>query len=77
MAAVEAAKDSFNELVTTIQDYTATHLPKRQAQGLVERAAQDFEPFYQSQRAASATEVKATSGILALTTDGKGVSFSI
>ena len=47
--AVEAAKTSFDDVVATIATTTGAHVPKRQAEQLVERAAQDFEAFYDTQ----------------------------
>lgn len=68
-----SAKESFDEVVTSIRNQTGVSVPKRQVEEAVRRAAQDFESFYKQQRAASARQVKATSGILSLTFDGKGV----
>lgn len=67
-----ASKDSFDDLVAEINQNTAAHLPKRQAEQIVTRGAQDFESFYRQ------LEVKAEAGqasgqLLVLTTDGKGV----
>jgi len=73
LAAESAAKNSFDELVKSLSETTGAEVPKRQAEQLIRRGAQDFEPFYEQQRAASAREVKATSEILALSCDGKGV----
>jgi hypothetical protein len=44
--AEEAAKGSFDQAVAQIQQTTAGHVPKRQAEQLVVRAAQDMEAFY-------------------------------
>ncbi len=44
--AIEAAKSSFDEGVKTLEVYTGAHVPKRQFEELVMRAAQDFEAFY-------------------------------
>jgi len=71
--AVEAAKNSFDEVVATLNDYTGAHVPKRQAEELVQGAAQDFAAFYDSQRQATARELKATSQVLVISTDGKGI----
>jgi hypothetical protein len=68
-----SAKDSFDEVVTSIHNQTGVRVPKRQVEEAVCRAAQDFEAFYKQQCAASAGEVKATSNILTMTFDGKGV----
>jgi hypothetical protein len=68
-----SAKESFDEVVTSIHSQTGVRVPKRQVEEAARRAACDFEAFYKQQRAANAQEVKATSDILTLTFDGKGV----
>src|SRR5262245_43678524 len=45
-AAMEAAKSSFDEGIKTLEVYSGAHVPKRQFEELVIRAAQDFEAFY-------------------------------
>ena len=45
-AAEEAAKGSYDEVVATLARATGTKVPKRQAEELVARAAQDFDAFY-------------------------------
>ena len=67
------AKESFDEVVITIRNQTGVTVPKRQVEQSARRAGCDFESFYEQQRAANAREVKASSGILAITVDGKGV----
>src|SRR5438105_2030967 len=68
--AVEAAQTSFDDVVTTITTTTGAHVPKRQAEQLVVRAAQDFEAFYDTQRGATPTEVQGTSNVLVISVDG-------
>jgi hypothetical protein len=70
--AIEAAKSSFDEGVKTLEVYTGAHVPKRQFEELVIRAAQDFEAFY-AHRQAGARADPHTGSILVLTVDGKGV----
>lgn len=70
--AIEAAKSSFDEGVKTLEAYTGAHVPKRQFEELVIRAAQDFEAFY-AERQAGARADPRTGSILVLTVDGKGV----
>jgi len=70
--AIEAAKSSFDDGVETLEAYTGAHVPKRQFEELVIRAAQDFEAFY-AQRQAGARADPLTGSILVLTVDGKGV----
>jgi hypothetical protein len=69
--AIEAAKSSFDEGVKTLEVYTGAHVPKRQFEELVIRAAQDFEAFYAKRQAARADPH--TGSMLVLTVDGKGV----
>lgn len=71
--AAEAAKNSFDEVVAALNQQTGAQVPKRQAEALGQRAAQDFEAFYDSQRQATPREVKATSAVLVISTDGKGI----
>lgn len=70
--AVEAARSSFEEVVEAITEHTGAQVPKRQAEELCQRAAQDFEAFY-AQRRAQYQEPSAAGSIVVLTTDGKGV----
>jgi len=70
--ALEAAKGAFEAGVETLATYTGAHVPKRQFEELVVRAAQDFDAFYQA-RHAQARAAPATGPILVLTVDGKGV----
>lgn len=70
--AIEAAKNAFDEGVKTLETFTGAHIPKRQFEELVVRAAQDFESFYDSRQACSRAEPQA-GGIVVLTVDGKGV----
>ena len=70
--AMEAAKSSFDEGVKTLEVYTGAHVPKRQFEELVIRAAQDFEAFYAERQAGARADPQAGS-ILVLTVDGKGV----
>ena len=70
--AIEAAKNAFDEGVETLERYTGAHVPKRQFEELVVRAAQDFEDFYE-QRQAYSRAARDTGSILVLTVDGKGV----
>jgi hypothetical protein len=71
--AVEAAQKSFDDVVATSATTPGAHVPKRQAEQLVEQAAQDFDVFYDTQRCATPQEVQRTSSVLVLSVDGKGV----
>jgi hypothetical protein len=66
--AEHAAKTSFEDTVETVARYTGAKVAKRQVEQLVERAAVDFDAFYQLRQA-----VAATGPILALSVDGKGI----
>lgn len=70
--AEEAAKISFDEVEETIRRHTGAKVPKRQLRELVERAAQDFDLFYQTRRECAAAE-EASGSIVAMSVDGKGV----
>lgn len=72
-AAIEASKTSFDETVETLGRYTGAHVPKRQVEELVQRAAQDFDAFYESRRVAPEPPHAAEGELLVITTDGKGV----
>ena len=71
--AAEAAKNSFDEVLAALNHTSGARVPKRQAEQLVQRAAQDFAAFYDAQPQATAREVKATREILVISSDGKGV----
>jgi hypothetical protein len=72
--AVEAARSSFEEVVAAITEHTGAQVPKRQAEELCQRAAQDFDAFYAQRRAQHQEPPAAAAGsIVVLTTDGKGV----
>ncbi len=71
-AAETTTKNSFDEVVAEINQYTGAHLPKRQAEQIAAHTAQDFDAFY-AQREVSRDQTPDTSPILVLTTDGKGV----
>ena len=70
--AIEAAKGGFDEGVKTLEEFTGAHVPKRQFEELVIRAAQDFEAFY-ADRQKRARADPHTGPVLVLTVDGKGV----
>ncbi len=70
--AEEAAKNSFDETQETIARTTGGHVPKRQAEELAKRAAQDFDAFYEMRQCKTAGD-KGTGPVLVITVDGKGV----
>jgi hypothetical protein len=70
VAAVEA---SFDRSVERIDHATAGHVPKRQAEQEVVRAAVDFEAFYET-RTPPANDALSRQGLQVLSSDGKGVT---
>jgi len=70
--AEEAAKTSFDETMESIGKNTGGHVPKRQIEELVRRAARDFDAFYEM-RAANFAVDQQTGSVLAMSVDGKGV----
>lgn len=71
--AEEASKSSFDETVETIQQYTGAAIPKRQVEELVQRAAQDFDVFYETRRREAAGVCQGRGSLLVLSVDAKGV----
>jgi hypothetical protein len=71
--AVLVAKTSFDEAVADISETTGASVPKRQAEQLAARAAVDFDDFYAERERVAQAEAAATSDILVITADGKGV----
>ena len=69
----EAVKGSFDATVEAVAATTGTTVPKRQAEEIVERAATDFDAFYEARSADSRREAAKTGKILVVTTDAKGV----
>lgn len=67
------AKNSFDEVVADIDKYTGAHLPKRQAEEITRHSARRFDEFY-AQREVTPGQVRESSSLLVLTSDGKGVS---
>ncbi len=70
-AAELAATVSFEETVRSIDAHTGGHVPARQTQELVRRAALDFDAFY---AAGIASGPEDTQDLLVLSLDGKGVA---
>jgi hypothetical protein len=50
----EVIKTSFDQAATALSKTTGTTVPKRQLEGLADRAAVDFEPFYAERGSAAA-----------------------
>lgn len=68
--AEEAARGSFDEAVESVKRTTGGNVPKRQAEELTAKAAEDFDEFYEGREADGPEE---TDDLLVLTEDGKGV----
>jgi hypothetical protein len=71
--AVEASRNSFDETAQIIESNTGAHVPKRQLEELVMRAAQDFDAFYDKRREMACTNTE-TGSVLVVSVDGKGVT---
>jgi hypothetical protein len=70
VVAEESARASFDEVVELIAKRTGAHVPKRQVEELTVRSAQDYDEFYDSRL----REPEATSDLLVLSFDGKGIA---
>lgn len=73
-AGEEAAKGSYDEVVSVLTKYTGAEVAKRQVEEIVLRAAQDFDSFYFARRLEWQKQAAASGSILVLTFDGKGVA---
>ena len=69
----EAAKNSFDETVETIQRTSGARLGKRQVEKLALEAARDFDEFYATRSQYTLAEQEASGSLLVLSVDGKGV----
>ena len=69
LAAVEAARGSFDEVTESIERATGVRLGKRQVEELAGRAAADFDDFYAQRRSPAG----AGRDVLVLSADGKGI----
>jgi hypothetical protein len=69
-AAVDA---SFDRSVARVDQVTAGHVPKRQAEQQAIRAATDFEAFYET-RTPPANDALSTKALQVMSSDGKGVT---
>ena len=73
----DIARSSYDETLDELSRRTEAKVPKRQALELVNRAAQDFTYFYDTQAInpeASGVTSQESGSLLIFTTDGKGVS---
>jgi hypothetical protein len=71
--AVEVSRNSFDETVQILESNTGAHVPKRQVEELVMRAAQDFDAFYDRRHEMDCTNEE-TGSVLVVSVDGKGVT---
>ena len=67
-----AASRSYDEALFDLSRHTGAEVPKRQAEQLVARAAEDFDAFYEARRAEEG-EPSPEDSVVVLTFDGKGV----
>src|SRR5690606_26394970 len=68
----EARRGSWDQAVQHIDERTGGHVPKRQAEELASRAAQDFEAFYE-QRLQPANDTLSAKALLMMSSDSKGI----
>jgi hypothetical protein len=73
MVAEASAQSSFDEVVALIEKMTGATVPKRQAEELAVRAAQDFDAFYRDRL----RETEETDHLLVLSFDGKGIAMRL
>lgn len=69
----EARRGAWEQVVQQIDQRTGGHVPKRQAEQLAVRAAQDFEAFYE-QRVQAANDTPSKDTLLLMSSDCKGVT---
>ena len=75
LMAEEVRVQSWDQAVTRINETTGGHVPKRQAEQLAVRAAQDFDAFYAERRwNEAANDTASAETLLVLSCDGKGVA---
>ncbi len=73
-ASEEAARGSYDEVVSVLSKYTGAEVAKRQVEEIVLRAAQDFDSFYFERWLEWQKQAAASGSILVLTFDGKGIA---
>jgi len=70
LSAIEASRGSFEEAADAVERATGVRAGKRQVEALAQRAAVDFEAFYEGK---ARTDAAAGSDVLVLSADGKGI----
>lgn len=73
MVAEQASKESFDEVIKSISDMSAAKVAKRQVEELVDRAAKDFDDFYETKSVQTQEQVAETASLMVLQTDAKGI----
>jgi hypothetical protein len=68
-----AATVPYSQVVEQIASSTGAQIASRQAMEVAVDAAQDFEAFYETRRAASGREVARSGALVVISADGKGV----
>jgi hypothetical protein len=71
--AFEVSKSSFSEATESIERNTGVKIPKRQAEVLSQKAAQDFDEYYKQKCGSLQLEEAKKWPLLVLTTDSKGI----
>jgi len=69
LSAIEASRGSFEEAADAVERASGVRAGKRQVEALAQRAAVDFEAFYQGKARADAAE----GDVVVLSADGKGI----
>jgi hypothetical protein len=69
----EGRRGAWEQAVEQIDERTGGHVPKRQAEQLAIRAAQDFEAFYE-QRPQPANDTLSEHALLVMSADSKGIT---
>ncbi len=69
----EARRGSFEQATESVERTTAAHVPKRQAEQLTVRAAQDVDAFY-AERAPIANDTRSATALQVLSCDSKGIT---
>ena len=68
----EARRGSWEQAIETVDGTTAAHVPKRQAEQITVRAAQDFETF--NAERVPANDAASANALLVLSSDSKGIT---
>ena len=73
LAAEQASSVSFEAAQATIDSVSGAHVPKRQLEAIVARAAEDFDAFYDLRAGAGPSAAAQTGSLVVLGADAKGV----